>query len=58
MSNKTRLLTPSEKIIPFSTMKKVSDRIKLVSGTEDLWEKIEIYDAHDILLANLRICAV
>ena len=58
MSNKTRLLTPSEKVIPFSTIKKVSDRIKLVSGTEDLWEKIEIYDAHDILLATLEYAAV
>ena len=54
MSNKTRLLTPSEKVIPFSTMKKVSDRIKLVSGVDPLWEKIEIYDAHDILLATLE----
>ena len=58
MSNKTRLLTPSEKVIPFSTMKKVSDRIKLVAGTEDLWEKIEIYDGHDILLATLEYAAV
>jgi hypothetical protein len=58
MSNKTRLLTPSEKVIPFSTIKKVSDRIKLVSGTEDLWEKIEIYDGHDILLATLEYAAV
>jgi hypothetical protein len=54
MSYKTRLLTPSEKVIPFSTMKKVSDRIKLVSGVDPLWEKIEIYDAHDILLATLE----
>ena len=54
MSYKTRLLTPSEKVIPFSTMKKVSDRIKLVSGVDPLWEKIEIYDAHDILLAILE----
>ena len=58
MSNKTRLLTPSEKIIPFSALKKVSERIKLVSGTDDLWEKIEIYDAHDILLATLEYAAV
>ena len=35
-------------------MKKVSDRIKLVSGVDPLWEKIEIYDAHDILLAILE----
>jgi hypothetical protein len=54
MSYKTRLLTASQKVIPFSTLKKVSDRIKLVSGTEALWEKIEIYDAHDILLATLE----
>jgi hypothetical protein len=39
-------------------MKKVSDRIKLVAGTEDLWEKIEIYDGHDILLATLEYAAV
>ena len=58
MSNKTRLLTPSEKIIPFSAIKKVSERIKLVSGTDESWEKIEIYDAHDILLATLEYAAV
>jgi hypothetical protein len=58
MSYKTRILTPSEKIIPFSTLKKVSDRIKLVAGTENLWEKIEIYDGHDILLATLEYAAV
>jgi hypothetical protein len=30
----------------------------LVSGTDDLWEKIEIYDAHDILLATLEYAPV
>ena len=54
MSYKTRLLTASQKVIPFSTLKKVSDRIKLVSGVDSLWENIEIYDAHDILLATLE----
>jgi hypothetical protein len=54
MSYKTRLLTASQKVIPFSTLKKVSDRIKLVSGVDSLWENIEIYDAHDILLATME----
>lgn len=54
MSYKVRLLTPSQKFIPFSNIEKVSNRIKLVSGTDASWEKIEIYDSHDILLSTLQ----
>lgn len=54
MAYKVRLLTLSEKVIPFSTLEKVSEKIKLVSGTDASWEKIEIYDSHDILLSTLQ----
>jgi hypothetical protein len=44
MNNKGRLLTPSEKLIPFSSLQKVSSRLKLISGTDTSWKKIEILD--------------
>ena len=58
MNNKGRLLTPSEKLIPFSSLQKVSSRLKLISGTDALWEKIEIYDSRDIRISNLQYDAV
>ena len=54
MSYKVRLLTPSEKVISFNTLEKLSDRIKLVSGTDALWDKLEIHDSHDILFSTLE----
>jgi len=54
MNNKGRLLTPSEKLIPFSSLCKVSSRLKLISGTDASWEKIEIYDSRVILISNLQ----
>ena len=54
MSYKVRLLTPSEKNISFTSLQKVSNRIKLLSSTDTSWEKIEIYDARDILLSTLQ----
>jgi hypothetical protein len=54
MNNKSRLLTPSEKLIPFNSLQKMSSRLKLISGTDALWEKIEIYDSRDILISTLQ----
>jgi len=54
MSYKVRLLTPSEKVILFSTLEKMSEKMKLVSGTNASWDKIEIYDSHDVLLSTLQ----
>jgi len=53
MNYKVRLLTTSEKIIPFSVMKSLSDKIKLTSGTDQLWERIEIIGTGDTLLSTL-----
>jgi hypothetical protein len=58
MNNKGRLLTPSEKLIPFNSLQKVSNKIKLISGTDASWEKIKIYDSRDILISNLQHDAV
>jgi hypothetical protein len=58
MNSKCRLLTPSEKLIPFSSLQKVSNRLKFISGTDASWEKIEIYDSRDILISNLQYDAV
>ncbi|MFZ2037668.1 MAG: hypothetical protein WAU62_12280 [Dehalococcoidales bacterium] len=58
MNNKGRLLTHSEKMIPFSSLQKVSNRLKLISGSDASWEKIEIYDSRDILISKLQYDAV
>jgi len=58
MNNKGRLLTPSEKLISFSSLQKVSSRLKLISGTDAYWDKIEIYDSRDIQISNLQYDAV
>jgi len=58
MNNKGRLLTPAEKLIPFSSLQKVSSRLKLISGTDAYWDKIEIYDSRDIQISNLQYDAV
>ena len=54
MNYKVRLLTTSEKVIPFSVMKSLSDKLKLTSGTEQLWERIEIFGPGDTLLSTLE----
>ena len=54
MNYKVRLLTTSEKVIPFSVIKSLSDKLKLTSGTEQLWERIEIFGPGDTLLSTLE----
>ena len=54
MSYKVRLLTTSEKVIPFTVMKSLSDHLKLASGTDQLWERIEIFGLGDTLLSTLE----
>jgi hypothetical protein len=53
MSYKVRLLTPSQKVIPFSVMKSLLDRIKLATGTEQLWERVQIHSAGNTVLATI-----
>ena len=53
MSYKVRLLTPSQKVIPFSVMKSLSVHIKLAAGAEQLWERVEILSAGDTVIATL-----
>ena len=53
MSYKVRLLTPSQKVIPFNVMKSLSDRIKLAAGREQLWERIEIRSAGDTIITTI-----
>lgn len=49
-----RLLTPSQKVISFSEITAEVDSIKLVSGIDQLWEKIEIYESKDNLISILE----
>lgn len=53
MSYKVRLLTPSQKVIPFNVMKSLSDRIKLVGGTEQLWERVEILNTGNTVATTI-----
>ena len=53
MSYKVRLLTISEEVIPFNHIKPLAE-IKLASGTDQLWKKIEIYSSGDALLSTLE----
>ncbi len=53
MSYKVRLLTTSEEVIPFSHIQPLAEQ-KLISGTDQLWERIEIYSSGDNLLSTLE----
>ena len=53
MNYKVRLLTTSEEIIPFSHTQPLAEQ-KLISGTDQLWERIEIYSSGDNLLSTLE----
>ena len=53
MSYKVRLLTPSQKVIPFTILKSLSAHIKLAAGTEQLWERVEILNTGDTVIATL-----
>jgi hypothetical protein len=54
MTYKTRLLTVSEKVIPFHIIKSISDGITLVSGTDEVWDNIEIHGKKGALIAYLN----
>jgi hypothetical protein len=54
MDHYDRVFTTSEKVIPFSEIKIQGDAIKLVSGTDQLWDKIEIYEPEHNLICNLE----
>jgi hypothetical protein len=53
MSYQVRLLTPSQKDIPFIDMEVLSDRIKIAAGTEQLWMRIDIFNSVSTILATL-----
>jgi hypothetical protein len=53
MSYKVRLLTPSQKVIPFNVIKSLSDRIKLAAGTEQLWDRTEILSTNNTVVTTL-----
>jgi hypothetical protein len=53
MSYKVRLLTPSQKFIPFIDMEVLSDRIKIAAGTKQLWTRIEIFNASSTVFTTL-----
>jgi len=53
MNYKVRLLTTSEEVIPFSHLQPLAEQ-KLISGTDQLWEIIEIYGSGDNLLSTLE----
>ncbi len=54
MSYYVRLLTPAEKTVPFNEIKEQGSTIKLVAGYEDKWDKIEIFEPADSLIAVLE----
>lgn len=53
MGYKVRLLTPSQKVIPFIDMGVLSEYIKLAAGSEQLWKRIEILSPDYTILATL-----
>ena len=53
MSYQVRLLTPSQKDIPFIDMEVLSDRIKIAAGTKQLWMRIDIFNSVSTVLATL-----
>ncbi len=48
-----RVLATSEKVIPFSEIVKQGNSIKLISGTDAAWIRIEIYEPEDNLISIL-----
>lgn len=48
-----RLLAVSEKIVSFHEIVKQGNAIKLTSGTDTTWQKIEIYEPEDSLISIL-----
>lgn len=54
MSYYVRLLTASEQTVPFSQIAKQGGFIKLISGNEAEWERIEIFQPEDNLISTLE----
>jgi hypothetical protein len=54
MAYYVRLLTPSERIIPASEIIPQGKSIKLASGMDNAWEKIEIFEPEDNLISDLE----
>ena len=54
MAYYVRLLTPSEKIIPASEISDQGRSIKLASGMDESWEKIEIFEPEGNLISILE----
>src|ERR1035437_9990157 len=54
MAYHVRVLATSDKVIPASEIKNQGKSIKLVSGTDVLWQRIEIYAPEDNLICILE----
>ncbi|MDD5703199.1 MAG: hypothetical protein PHU23_14270 [Dehalococcoidales bacterium] len=54
MSYCVRLLTPSERIVPYREILEQVDSLKLAAGSVEAWEKLEIYGPDDKLLSILE----
>jgi hypothetical protein len=54
MSYYVRLLVKLDKVIPFSEIKNQGKWIKLISGTDVLWDRIEIREPEDNLICLLE----
>jgi hypothetical protein len=49
-----RLLTASEEVVPFAEIEKQGKFIRLVSGTDNSWEGLEIFEPENNLIATLN----
>jgi hypothetical protein len=54
MAYYVRLLTPSTEIVPFSEIQKQGKSIRLISGTDASWDKIEVHEPAEKLLAVIE----
>ncbi len=54
MSYYVRVLTPSAEIVPFAEIQKQGNAIQLISGTDSAWDKIEVYEPRNKLLAVIE----
>jgi len=54
MAYYVRLLTPSSERIAFADLEKAAGPLRLVLGSEESWEKIEIYEPSGRLIAGIE----
>jgi len=54
MSYYVRLLTAAEKTVPFHEIKEQGNTIKLGAGSDALWDKVEIYEPDNNLIAEVE----